>query len=327
MQAFLGSILCVALLAPPHEAARETSQPVLHDAMQAAFDRWLNRQEATGALATARLGPEGVWESADKGAAPAELASVGKSVTAICTLHLVEEGVLDWSDSLAGLLVAAPDVTIGELVTHSSGIAPDATQAAMPLWLDQGQEATQHFSAQVLDLVNARSSQMGQRGRYQYNNENYALLGLVIEAVTNEPYFEACQTRLNLPDSIRPSPQTSEFQPWGGLMANPVDFAEFLHRHFGPGSAVADDPFAYPHVSLGDGAYYGLGMVFRGFRGGHNFWHFGAHCFPGRLNAGSYAVLWEGRMSAVAVFDACVEWDAMVELDYTLTVAAYGGRP
>ena len=197
----------------------------------------------------------------------------------------------------------------------------------MPFWLDQGQDTDQHFSAQVLDLVTARAGQTGQRGAYQYNNENYALLGLVIEAVTSEPYFDACRTRLDLPDTIVPSPRTGQFQPWGGLAADPASYLAFLHRHFGPGSAVGDDPFAFPHVDIGDGAYYGLGMVFRRFQGGYNFWHFGAQCFPGRLNAGSYVVLWAGQMSAAAVYDACVEWNAMVGLDNALSKAAFGARP
>lgn len=295
--------------------------------MWAAFDRWLEMYQTTGALATGRLDPDGVWDTQSTGTGPAELASVGKSITAICTLHLVQEGVLDWSDSLSKLLDLAPDVTIAELVTHSSGLDPDTTQTVMSLWLDQGQNDAKHFSAEVLDLVNARATQSGRRGTYRYSNENYALLGLAIEAVTNAPYFEACQTRLNLPDSIAPSPHTSEFQPWGGLASDPAGYLAFLHRYFGPGSAVADDPFAYPHVYVSDGAYYGLGMVFRRFQGGYNFWHFGAHCFPGRLNAGSYTVLWAGRMSATAVYDACVDWNAMGSLDNALTVAAFGGRP
>jgi len=299
-------------------------------ALDAAFSEWLDQENTTGVLGVGTRLNDGSWQIATYGpaaTAPRELASVSKSVTAICVQHLVEAGDLRWSDQLDTVLPDGPPVSVADLVTHSGGLAPDATQVAMPLWLDQTVPPQTHFSEQVLDLVTGRTDQPGVRGEYTYNNENYALLGLIIEAVTEQPYFEACASRLDLPEGIRPSSRTSVFQPWGGLVAEPAAYLEFLHTHFGPDSAVADDPLAFPHVYIGDGAYYGLGMVFRQFGDGFNFWHFGAHCFPGRLEAGSYAVLWEGRMSAIALYDACVEWGAMAALDRTLSAAAYGRTP
>ena len=74
---------------------------------------------------------------------------------------------------------------------------------------------------------------------------------------------------------------------------------------------------------MGGGAFYGMGMTQREFRGSMNYWHFGALCFPGRLNAGSYAVSWMGDWTVVVAYDACADWDAMVRLDQALAGAVF----
>ena len=173
----------------------------------------------------------------------------------------------------------------------------------------------------------ARGAPAGPAGTYAYNNENYALLGLMIEAASGQTYVDACWPRLGLDEGIRLGDRSGAFGPWGGVMAEVASYQAFLHRSYGPGSPVWEDPFAYPHVAMGNGVFYGLGMVFRPFRGSYNFWHFGALCFPGRFNAGSFAVMWEGRVSALALYDACVDWDAMFALDGALARAVYGGGP
>ncbi len=295
-----------------------------HARLSAAFDAWLAKADTQGQIATALPGPDGL-DLVRTGSGMVELASVSKSVTALCVLDLVEAGRLDWSDRLPDLLGEAPDVTVAQLITHSGGLAPDNTQGVMALWLNRATPDSAHFSAQVLRIVNARTTQEATPGTYHYNNENYALLGLVIEAVTGAPYLDHCRQALDLGDGIAASPHAMAMQPWGGLMAEPAAHLAFLHRHFGPDSAVGQNPFAYPHVPTGGGAYYGLGMAFRAHGDGHNFWHFGAWCFPDRFNQGSFAVIWQDKAAALAAYDACVSWDMMFELDAALVGAVYGG--
>ena len=295
------------------------------DRVQAAYADWVVAQNTSGVIAVGTNGALG-WEifpAAGRG----ELASVSKSVTAICALALVEEGRLDWSDTVEQRLGEGPAVTLAQLVTHSSGLVRDGTQAAMPVWLDRPTSPAGHNARVVFDLIVARGAPQGERGRYAYNNENYALVALMIEAATGQGYVEACWPRLELDDGIGVSARTAAFGPWGGLEARPEAYLAFLHRHFGPESPVGQDPLAFPHVDIGGGAYYGLGMVFRPFRDGFNFWHFGAQCFPGRLEAGSYIVMWEGKVSALAVYDACVDWDTMISLDHALSTSVYRGVP
>ncbi|WP_299687560.1 serine hydrolase [uncultured Tateyamaria sp.] len=296
-----------------------------HDSLQGAFDGWLAQNAITGSIGTA-VRVDGTWQMSGTGAR-GELASVSKSITAVCALMLVEEGALDWSDTVADRLGRGPDVTLAQLVTHSSGLVRDGTQAAMRLWLDRPTGVAGHNGAAVLDIVTGRGDPSGTPGKYAYNNENYALAALMIEAASGQPFEAACWPRLGLSEGVGVSDRAAAFGPWGGIESDAAGYLDFLHRHFEPGSRLWEDPFAYPHVEIGGGAYYGLGMVFRPFGDGYNFWHFGALCFPGRLNVGSFAVIWEGRVSVLALYDACVDWDTMFALDAALAEVVFGDRP
>ncbi|WP_147103592.1 serine hydrolase [Tateyamaria sp. syn59] len=333
MQAFFRSALCAVILSAPTIPHAGEDPSAVHQALESAFVDWLGANETSGLIGAIVLDTNGEWQAyrriarADSTATVAELASVSKSITAVCMMDLVDDGLADWSNPLHNFVEPAPDVTLGELVTHTSGIGPDVTQIAMLGWLGQTAGDSGHFSRQVLDLVNARGEPTGQRGQYAYNNENYAILGLVIETITGQPFFEVCAERLNLPSSIQPGPESGVFQPWGGLVSDVDGYLQFMQTHFGAGSRIASDPFALPHVVLGGGAYYGMGMVFRPFRDSYNFWHFGALCFPKRLRTGSFAVMWEGKVSALAMYDACVDDKAMGNLDAVLSAAVYGDWP
>ncbi|WP_206540131.1 serine hydrolase [Tateyamaria sp. ANG-S1] len=305
----------------------------VHRALESAFVEWLKANNTSGLIGASVFDTSGAWQThrhiarADTTSTVADLASVSKSITAVCMMHLVDDGLADWSNPLHNFVEPAPDVTLGELVTHTSGIAPDTTQIAMLGWLGLTAGDSGHFSRQVLDLVNAKGEPSGQRGQYAYNNENYAILGLVIEVIAGQPFFEACAERLDLPSSIQPGPESGVFQPWGGLASDVDGYLQFMQTHFRAGSRIASDPFALPHVALGGGAYYGVGVVFRPFRDSYNFWHFGALCFPNRLQTGSFAVMWEGKVSAIAMYDTCVDPQAMGDLDAALGAAVFGNRP
>jgi hypothetical protein len=78
-----------------------------------------------------------------------------------------------------------------------------------------------------------------------------------------------------------------------------------------------------PAASFGGRAVYGLGMLSRPMKGGRNYWHFGALCFPNRLNLGTYAVAFFNDWRAVVAYDTCVDWPAMAALDAAITGALF----
>jgi CubicO group peptidase (beta-lactamase class C family) len=114
------------------------------------------------------------------------VASHSKSFTAAGIMRLREQGRLGLDDAVgryvAGLHPDAAAATIGQLLSHSAGLTRDGA--------DSGQFADHRpfpDAAEVLaDLAAAPPIPAG--SRFKYSNHGYALLGLVIEAVTAEPF-------------------------------------------------------------------------------------------------------------------------------------------
>ncbi len=288
--------------------------------INAAFASWLKDAGASGALAI--RDPSGAISLQSHGqdaADPVELASVSKSVTAICAAELVATGQLDWSDTLAELVGTGPDLPLSALITHTSGLKKDSTQKMMRRGLDKNQS---HASGAVLEAVAARGGPKGRPGQYGYNNENYALAALMIEAATKRDYSDVCTELALKPAGVTgaPSARLPMALPWGAWTMTIEDYSRF-HAHW---YNAAQKPLEHPHADAGQGVNYGLGSFFRTLDRGNTFWHFGLLCFPGRMNAGSFAVNLFDQWGFVAVYDSCVDWDAMIKLDNGLVSAALG---
>lgn len=111
--------------------------------------------------------------------------------------------------------------------------------------------------------------------------------------------------------------------PWGGWSMSAQDYARFHYHWFGPNGDYATGAPKALAFDVGGGAEYGLGMFERRVADHRNFWHFGLWCVATRLNAGAFAVIWRGEWSAVAVYDKCLDWDAMFALDSALAKVVY----
>ena len=301
------------------------------DRMVDAFERWMKANDVRqGAISIWYRGKpvvaDGVGQEFGQGVsmpgdAPMEMASLGKAVTGVCIAALVREGRLAYADQFADVFGRGPLVSVAQLLSHSSGLKFDSTQRSMAAWLDRGDD----HAHDVLDAVIARGGPAKRPNKFRYNNENYALLGLLIEKVSGEPYEAACRKRVFDPAGVvaTRSPRVGGFLPWGGWRMSVEDYARFLNHWFGAKTALGEDPFGQPHFEVEGGAFYGNGMFFRAFRGSYNFWHHGALCFPGRLNGGSFAVMWMGEWSAVAAYDVCPSWEAAGNIDAALSGAVF----
>ncbi|MEP6064865.1 MAG: serine hydrolase domain-containing protein [Paracoccaceae bacterium] len=316
MQALLKFVVVIVWLA--HGAAAQDNARI--ERMQTAFDSWLDQNKAQGVAAVAFKGVQvASLDGGLKPDTPAELASVSKSITAICGASLVEDGLLAYSDTVLGRLGRGPDISVASLITHSSGLVDDVTQSLMLRTLDKPKDS----APDVLDAIGPAE---GAVGVYAYNNVNYALLGLLIEDAANAPYEDTCRQRVLEPAEVTgtASPRSGASLSWGGWYMIPADYAALHSFWFSTQTEMGSDPFAYPHVEVVEGVYYGLGTFFRKSRRGHNFWHHGALCMPGRLNIGSFAVTWQSEWSIFVSYDQCVDWNEMTNLDLALGQAAYG---
>jgi len=128
--------------------------------------------------------------------------SVGKQFTATAVMMLVEEGKVGLDDKLSKYLDGTPtswkDVTVRNLLTHTSGIADytdsEYTKAGGLINLrgDYTEaELYQRFVQLPLDFEPGT--------KWKYSNTGYALLGFVIHKVTGEFYGDFLQERIFRP--------------------------------------------------------------------------------------------------------------------------------
>jgi CubicO group peptidase (beta-lactamase class C family) len=269
----------------------------------AAFHAWVDTQGAgTTAIAVVREGDVIAGDNSDR---PFDLASNSKVITALCIAALVDEGALDWDTPLSDALGApAPEATLAELVTHTSGIAPDGTQLRMGLWLNEATPRHAHVARIVLD----RRQQRGTRGSFQYNNENYALLGRIVERATGTTYAEACRARVLAPAGVegRLSPRFAAFAAWGGWRMTMADHARLIAHWFGPGRTIGADPLAHPHAERGGDAFYGLGMNYVRLGTGLRMSHAGAISIPFGPKTGAFVVHYPDGTVAATAYDVAV---------------------
>lgn len=122
------------------------------------------------------------------------LASVSKQFTAASVLVLAEDGKLSLDDRasrwLPSLPAAADDVTIRQLLTHTSGVV-DYEDVMDPA------DTHQVHDADVLRLLEGQDRTYFAPGSdYRYSNSGYALLALVVERASGQRYAEFLRQRI-----------------------------------------------------------------------------------------------------------------------------------
>ena len=114
------------------------------------------------------------------------VASHSKSFTAAGIMKLRERGKLRLDDPagkyVRGLHRKIAEATLSQLLSHSAGIIRDGTDSGQ--WTDRRPFLNEAELRQAL----AEPPILEANTRFKYSNHGYGLLGLVIEAVTHEPY-------------------------------------------------------------------------------------------------------------------------------------------
>lgn len=139
------------------------------------------------------------------------IASISKTITAIVTMQLVEDGLLSLDEPVGQLLVdhlsltgPDPDVastTVRELLSHTAGFPQhEAT------FFSNG--ATSCTDAAIKGL----STNVNSGNGYRYSNMSYCVLGVLIEAVTGQAYERVVEERLLDPLGIDGMRLTSTYE-------------------------------------------------------------------------------------------------------------------
>jgi CubicO group peptidase (beta-lactamase class C family) len=129
------------------------------------------------------------------------VASHSKSFTAAGIMKLREQGKLQLDDPVGRhvkrLHPAVAQATIAQLLSHSAGLIRDGTDAGQ--WEDRRPFA----SARELKAALREAPILAANSRFKYSNHGYGLAGLVIEAVTGEPYNDWIKRAIVAPAGLR----------------------------------------------------------------------------------------------------------------------------
>ncbi len=173
------------------------------------------------------------------------LASLSKQFTATAIMLLVRDGKLSYDDRVIDILPGFPayarGVTVRQLLTHTSGLW--AYEDFVP---DTATE--QVHDRDVLDLIGrADSTYFPPGSAFRYSNTGYALLALVVEHASGEPYARFLHDRI--------------FEPLGmdGTVAYREGISTVPERAFGysrRGDGFARTDQSSTSAVLGDGGIY-----------------------------------------------------------------------
>jgi CubicO group peptidase (beta-lactamase class C family) len=127
------------------------------------------------------------------------IASLTKQFTAVAVLTLIQDGKLSLDDAVGKRFPGCPprwrDITIGQLLSHTSGITGDFA----PLAAHHMEDLTPR---ELLGLYSDRPVEAKPGTQWAYSNVNYWLLGLVIETLTGEPYQNYVRRRVLEPAGL-----------------------------------------------------------------------------------------------------------------------------
>jgi CubicO group peptidase (beta-lactamase class C family) len=129
------------------------------------------------------------------------LASMTKQFTAMCIMMLKEKGKLSYSDPLTAFFPGFPAygkaITVKHLLTHTSGLLD--YESLIP-----DSQTVQVMDKDVLALMEKTDSTLFPPGtKYEYSNTGYALLSLIVEKASGEPFAGFLQKHIFSPLGMR----------------------------------------------------------------------------------------------------------------------------
>ncbi|GAB3248342.1 serine hydrolase domain-containing protein [Arthrobacter pigmenti] len=186
-----------------------------------------------------------------------DLASVTKLFTSVAVLQLVDAGRLALDQYLSSLLDLAgttisADITIRQLLTHTSGIADDADEEAgesyEALWEDRPNYSVTR-TADFLPQFAHRPPNFEPGAGCRYCNCGYVLAGLALEQVTGTGYREHIQSRLFEPAGMA----SSGFFHMRDAVPNVAEGWDPVHDDEGGIAGWRQNIYSYPPIGSPDG--------------------------------------------------------------------------
>lgn len=197
---------------------------------------------------------------------PFQIASVSKTVTNLAVFKLVESKKIDLHSDINKYLpfeIKNPyypreKITVKELLNHRSGIRDDH-EIYDPFWTKPNGDS----KIKLADFLKDYLSENGKLYKkehfessvdyksYSYSNTGFALLGLIIETVSNSSFEEFCQQKIFKPLAME---NTSWFLKNLGSneVAKPYSFNDTNKLHFDGHNGYPDYPAGQLRTSISD---------------------------------------------------------------------------
>lgn len=221
------------------------------------------------------------------------VASLSKAITGICMDIVLQEQGLGWYTTLGDIapqmsaVRVTPQpwnarITLASLANHTSGLSPDLTQGTMGSTLHGALGLHRRIASEALREENIR----GTAREYFYNNTNYAVLGVAIEALTDQSYADACLDRVVTPAGITDATihgRMGSRSSYGGWEMSAESYARLAQHWFSAGNDPIDRPFDRP---MHDN--YALGYINHGRGEDAQVSHAGRFCYSDGDSTGAY---------------------------------------
>ncbi len=143
-----------------------------------------------------------------------EIGSMTKQFTSMAIMMLMEEGKLSLDDRLTRFFPTAPpfwkNITLRHLLTHTSGIQ---NHVAVPGYLGVFRINILHETfpkeSEILKLFFQLPAEFQPGQTWAYDNTGYYLLGLIIEQVSKQSYWDFLERRILSPLGMRNTRSTA----------------------------------------------------------------------------------------------------------------------
>jgi D-alanyl-D-alanine carboxypeptidase len=167
------------------------------------------------------------------------IASNSKTMTAALVVLLAQDGKLKFSDPVSDYVPDVPngaDITVADLLKMRSGLYnyTNAPELAAQLDADPAKPWT---SQEALAIAFAHPANAAPNTEYEYNNTNYALLGMIAEKAGGRPLSEQLHDRLFGPLALQ---QTLLPAPYDTAIPAPYSHG---YMYGGAAYAMVDDPY------------------------------------------------------------------------------------
>lgn len=210
----LVALLLVLMVSGPVCASAENGQEAIVQRLRTYLEKLNQQHQFYGAVLLARNGNP-IFQDAYGLASIAydrentidtrfNLASAGKMFTGVAVAQLAEQGLLSYDDVIGKYLPdypnqqAASQVTIKELLTHTSGLQEMFNQQFFDAAKNELLTIQDYFP-----LFASKPLLFTPGGQFNYTNSDYMVLGAIIEKISKQSYFDYIKEHIFEPAGMK----------------------------------------------------------------------------------------------------------------------------